>query len=473
MFDPSSPYRRKSSLVTSDATPMLRRTQTNKTQCLVHQFLESQRRVRQQARYPPAIDEHEHDHEHEHRHHGRTTGDLDALSKPRHKSQPAPNHKHVTQAVDATSEMGLDRVLDAKGSSESSSRSREPSQVRKARTAAAREGGGAHPALAGLSLQDGLEEEEDPETEGEIGQVDEKLWTSDIAAPRTKDRDELPPAGTPPPQSEADELRSRLLTKKQLSEMAWGVRELSRRLGSVRLKFRARSIFLLTKIYDQDLIPKTRELAGWLLSPERKVRYVIYVERELRDNKKFDAKGLVEEVKGRYAQAGEDGEDVARRLRCWDEHMCRTRPHTFDFVITLGGDGTVLYASWLFQRIVPPVLSFSLGSLGFLTKFDFEGYQQTLTTAFNSGVTVSLRLRFEGTIMRSQRKKIEAVSETSDDEEAERHRQRDLVEELVGEEQDDEHTHRPDGTYEILNEIVVDRGPNPSKFISCLFLFLL
>jgi NAD+ kinase len=40
---------------------------------------------------------------------------------------------------------------------------------------------------------------------------------------------------------------------------------------------------------------------------------------------------------------------------------------------------------------------------------------------------------------------------------------RDLVEELIGEEKDDEHTHRPDGTYEVLNEVVVDRGPNPSK----------
>ena len=69
-----------------------------------------------------------------------------------------------------------------------------------------------------------------------------------------------------------------------------------------------------------------------------------------------------------YAGLGEMDEEAARemlhkRLRYWDERMCRTRPHTFDFVISLGGDGTVLYASWLFQRIVPPVLSFALGSL--------------------------------------------------------------------------------------------------------------
>ena len=49
---------------------------------------------------------------------------------------------------------------------------------------------------------------------------------------------------------------------------------------------------------------------------------------------------------------------------------------------------------------------------------------------------------------------------------------RDLVEELIGEERDDENTHRPEGTYEVLNEVVVDRGPNPSTsptpFLPCI-----
>jgi len=271
----------------------------------------------------------------------------------------------------------------------------------------------------------------------------------------------------------ADAANSRLLTKKQLSEMAWGVRELSRRLGSMRLKLRVKSIFLLTKIYDAELIAKTRELCRWLLDRERDVRYTIYIDRALKDNKRFDVAGLLEEVKQDYVKSGEVSEeashDIARRLRFWDESMCRNRPHTFDFVITLGGDGTVLYASWLFQRIVPPVLSFALGSLGFLTKFDFEHYQETLNKAFEHGVTVSLRLRFEGTVMRSRhirpRSRSCASSVDGEDEES----KRDLVEELIGEEQDDQHTHQPDGTYVVLNEVVVDRGPNPSES----FLFII
>ena len=41
-----------------------------------------------------------------------------------------------------------------------------------------------------------------------------------------------------------------------------------------------------------------------------------------------------------------------------------------DLVVTLGGDGTILRASSLFRTgPVPPVLSFSMGTLGFLLPF--------------------------------------------------------------------------------------------------------
>lgn len=90
-----------------------------------------------------------------------------------------------------------------------------------------------------------------------------------------------------------------------------------------------------------------------------------------------------------------------------------------------------------------------MGSLGFLTKFDFERYRETLSKAFTDGITVSLRLRFEATVMRSQRRDTDRKT-------------KDLVEELIGEECEDHTTHRPDGTHNILNEVVLDRGPNPT-----------
>ncbi|KAH8599860.1 NAD(H) kinase [Bisporella sp. PMI_857] len=285
------------------------------------------------------------------------------------------------------------------------------------------------------------------------GQEDEQSWQSQQASPN------------PSPEHA---VHSRLLTKKQLSDMAWGVRELSKRLGSIKMKLKVKTVFLLTKAHDEALIDNTREVVRWLLSPERKVRYTVYVEEKLKDNKRFNSRSLVDELEnqsGLYPE-GEVNRDMKkndRRLRYWTNEMCRSKPHTFDFVISLGGDGTVLYASWLFQRIVPPVLSFALGSLGFLTKFDYEDFPSTLTEAFRDGVTISLRLRFEGTVMRSRPRKSNAT-ENKDNDNAEEgvNRGRDLVEELIGEEKENERTHKPDGTYEILNEIVVDRGPNPT-----------
>jgi NAD+ kinase len=257
----------------------------------------------------------------------------------------------------------------------------------------------------------------------------------DIAEDYKQEKSALHDAG------EADAVYSRLLTKKQLSDMAWGVRELSKKLGSLKLKLKVRTVFLLTKAHDETLIAHTRQVTEWLLSKDRDTPYIVYVENTLENNHLFDAKRLT------AADASYEG-----RLKYWDSQLTARHPQTFDFVITLGGDGTVLYASWLFQRIVPPVLSFAMGSLGFLTKFDFEKFEDTLTGAFKDGVAVSLRLRFEGTIMRSQPRPDGAT--------------RDLVEELIGDELDDDHTHKPGRTFSILNDIVVDRGPNPSGFFS-------
>lgn len=236
--------------------------------------------------------------------------------------------------------------------------------------------------------------------------------------------------------------QSRLLTKKQLSDMAIGIRELSKKLGHIRLKLKVRNVFLLTKAHDQTLIAKTRDLTKWLLRQTNADghNYTVWVENTLEKSKIFDADSIVA-----------DDPTYRDRLRYWTNELCAKKPHTFDICLALGGDGTVLYAAWLFQRVVPPVMSFALGSLGFLTKFDFAKYDDILTRAFRDGVTVSVRLRFEATIMRSK-----AQDDSSEQ------ASRDLVEELVGDLADDVNSHHPDGTHNILNDIVLDRGPNPT-----------
>ena len=64
--------------------------------------------------------------------------------------------------------------------------------------------------------------------------------------------------------------------------MAWGVRELSKRLGSVRLKLRVKTVFLLTKAHDEDLIGYTKEVVEWLLSRDRETPYIVCVQQACR-----------------------------------------------------------------------------------------------------------------------------------------------------------------------------------------------
>lgn len=54
---------------------------------------------------------------------------------------------------------------------------------------------------------------------------------------------------------------------------------------------------------------------------------------------------------------------------------------------TFGGDGTILRASSLFSttRSVPPILSFSMGTLGFLGEWKFEEYKRAFREVYMSG----------------------------------------------------------------------------------------
>ncbi len=53
--------------------------------------------------------------------------------------------------------------------------------------------------------------------------------------------------------------------------------------------------------------------------------------------------------------------------------------HTINLIITIGGDGTILYASKIFAfSECPPVISFSMGSLGYLANFPVNDYVDVL-----------------------------------------------------------------------------------------------
>lgn len=179
--------------------------------------------------------------------------------------------------------------------------------------------------------------------------------------------------------------------------------------GRTVVKSRIQSVLIVTKARDNRLIKLTRELAVYLMSKRTSTSpsdrpgsaastastatasgtnnhysgngssgdrgLIVYVDAQLRKSKRFNAAGIKEEhpeffrptVRRRSSSStsistisaaassaslgdlhrkrsvmGEEGQ-----LRYWTGEMCSSQPHLFDFVITLGGDGTVLFTSWL------------------------------------------------------------------------------------------------------------------------------
>lgn len=149
----------------------------------------------------------------------------------------------------------------------------------------------------------------------------------------------------------------------------------------------------------------------------------------------------------------------------------------------------MLFTSWLFQRIVPPVLPFALGSLGFLTNFDFADYAAVMDSAIENGIRVNLRMRFTCTVYRAiapeAGKGRRAVKKADTGEILMKNLDEGGWEALEGgwsandavkdgkkSKKDKEimcFSTRPVESFEVLNDLVVDRGPSP--YMSLLELF--
>jgi NAD+ kinase len=60
--------------------------------------------------------------------------------------------------------------------------------------------------------------------------------------------------------------QSRLLSKRELSDMSSNIRELSKKLAHIKLKLKVQNIFVLGKAHDPCVVQRTRELTEWLLT---------------------------------------------------------------------------------------------------------------------------------------------------------------------------------------------------------------
>lgn len=277
---------------------------------------------------------------------------------------------------------------------------------------------------------------------------------------------------------------------------------------------------------------------------------VVYVDAQLRDSKRFDAAGIEKEypqlsapmtrrrssssasvnTMSGFSSTGSLGDLPSRKpreeegqLRYWTSRLCSESPQLFDFVITvsfydprstrlLTGPlaGRRWYCAVYFmafvsislkmlivsdqfsQRIVPPVLPFALGSLGFLTNFDFSNCKQTIDKVIEDGIRVNLRMRFTCTVYRAvepedvgpecavkKRKAIkkaggEILMSQVDKEgwEALEGDGQNLLGEKDLKKKDKEimcFTTRAVEQFEVLNDLVVDRGPSP--YVSLLEVF--
>ncbi|GJJ70019.1 NAD+ kinase [Entomortierella parvispora] len=246
----------------------------------------------------------------------------------------------------------------------------------------------------------------------------------------------------------------------------------STRLNASRARVKwetPKTVMIVTKPGDESLLKITREIALWMIASRG---LTVFVDEKLKDIPKFKYPSFLKSTKL--------GHDYTQSLRFWTSDLCAQEAHLFDFAVTLGGDGTVLFTSWLFQRIVPPILPFSAGSLGFLTPFPTVDYRKTLSTCLDHGVRVNLRMRFSCTIYRclehravdkTKKKKrknarrrnkdgtsnVAAFSDDSDDDSDKERRSLPTV------------LTTPTETFEILNDLVLDRGPSANLSLLELF----
>lgn len=173
----------------------------------------------------------------------------------------------------------------------------------------------------------------------------------------------------------------------------------------------------------------------------------------------------------------------------------------------LGGDGTILFTSTLFQSHIPPIIPFHLGSLGFLAPFLFTSYREDLDNLFEGRLqNAANRMRLSCTVYRYKRdpscimkakkgaqdntvwtQSVSSDEEASETSESSKHHKWQRIEtawmrkafkksakkytedESLLDEKIMCYSTVPTQTFHVLNEIIVDRGPSSNMSMLELF----
>ncbi|XP_025082681.1 NAD kinase-like isoform X2 [Pomacea canaliculata] len=183
------------------------------------------------------------------------------------------------------------------------------------------------------------------------------------------------------------------------------------------------SVLVIKKPLDHSVTVAFRDLVIWLIEEKNLLVFVeasVVTDHYLTDDENFQ---LVQDKLMRFREGEDDLEDKV------------------DLIICLGGDGTLLHASSLFQQSVPPVIAFNMGSLGFLTPFQFCTYKEKITNILNGQASLLLRYRLKCVVINHVQK------ENS-------HTPIPHVKNL------DKNSQHITSHILVLNEVVIDRGPS-------------
>ncbi|XP_034244105.1 NAD kinase-like isoform X1 [Thrips palmi] len=209
--------------------------------------------------------------------------------------------------------------------------------------------------------------------------------------------------------------------------------------ASQRLKWHKKplTVLVIKKVRDRTVMQPFVRLTNWLVVEKC---MLVYVEQGV-----LEDPALVEDP---------DFKDVMKSLKTFRDGK-DDLTDKIDFIICLGGDGTLLYASLLFQRSVPPVMAFHLGSLGFLTPFQFDDFQPQITKVLEDNAALTLRSRLECIIERGDAEDADGDSMLT----------KTSTRGLRGRTSSGMPT-----SLLVLNEVVIDRGPSP--YLSNIDLYL-
>lgn len=186
------------------------------------------------------------------------------------------------------------------------------------------------------------------------------------------------------------------------------------------------AVLVIKKVRDSKVLQPFVELVEWLIQEKH---MVVWVEGAVLDDPLLTGDKRFNKIQDKLITFKDGRDDLTDKI---------------DFIICLGGDGTLIYASLLFQKSVPPVMAFHLGSLGFLTPFQFDNFQEQVTNVLEGHAALTLRSRLRCIIVRKDKTEQEISTFKSSQD--------------------------PATNILVLNEVVIDRGL--SSYLSNIDLFL-